>query len=132
MTTEELLIPRFKVIADYPNSLFTIGDILKYNNVLGDFIYYDEEGIVRITPKYYPAIFKLLNWWEERSIEELPEYVKNADGVYKTYFSVPTKVDSLWEWTVVHPTKEFGTEVMYIIDNKVEPSTKEEYEKINN
>lgn len=131
LSKEELLIPRFKVIADYPQSPFTIGDIIKHNAVLDDFIYYDEEGIVRITPKYYPAIFKKLEWWEDRSFEELPEYVKNADGVYKTYFSIPSKNGSLWEWQVVHPTKEYGAEIMYIVDNKMEPSTEEEYEKTN-
>ena len=132
MTPEELLIPRFKVISDYPESPFSIGDILKYNSVLDMYIYFYEDGdVISINPKYYPAIFKPLEWWEERSIEELPEYVKNADGVYKTYFSIPSKNGSLWEWQVVHPTKEYGAEIMYILDNKMEPSTEEEYEKTN-
>lgn len=136
LSKEELLVPRFKVIADFPYNPFNIGQILT------PFFVEDSPNIKKwyvqnnydyswINVEEYPAIFKKLEWWEDRSFEELPEYVKNADGVYKTYFSIPSKNGSLWEWQVVHPTKEYGAEIMYILDNQMEPSTKEEYEKTN-
>lgn len=131
LSKEELLKPRWKVIVKYPGSPWKENDILSdWNEEFGFGI--NKDSWERMyNPLNYPAIFKKLEWWEDRKFEDLPEYVKNADGVYKTYFSIPTKNGSLWEWTVVHPTKEFGTEFMFIIDNKMEPSTKEEYEKQN-
>lgn len=132
MTTEELLKPRWKVIADYPDSPFDVGEIINSNGTVEQF-----ERVVDYTlisnctieyPDDYPAIFKKLKWWEEREFNELPKYVKNKDGVYETFFRTPSKDGSLWEWQVVHPTKEYGAEVMYILDNQMLPSTKEEYE----
>lgn len=75
---ENLLKPRWKVIANYPNSPYKIGQIL--NN---DWHEYDlpANELFSIATIYfeahqYPAIFKKLEWWEERDIEEMPEYVK--------------------------------------------------------
>lgn len=73
MKVEELLKPRYKVIADYPNSEFPVG-IIAYK-------YYAEwvflNGIVStIHLPAYPNIFKKLEWWEEREEKDMPEYVK--------------------------------------------------------
>lgn len=85
MTPEELLTPRFKVIANYPNSPFKIGDILiqkinKPNTFLVEGRTYNDRY-----PDNYPAIFREMNWWEERDINDMPEYVKKAykDTFYK-------------------------------------------------
>lgn len=125
MTPEELLIPRFKVISDYPESPFSIGDILKYNSVLDKYIYFYEDGdVISINPKYYPAIFKKLEWWEERNIEELPEYLQEIiDGkqvVYQVF-----EYDLLQEIVLI----EDSPEVLYL--ENLQPSTKDEYEKTN-
>lgn len=83
---EELLKPRYKVIADYPDSGFEVGSIedrdwCRYEN--GE----DEsEGILwRISD--YPHLFKKLEWWEERKIEELPKFVKRfaEKGIFKIH-----------------------------------------------
>ncbi len=66
LTKEELMKPRFKVISDYPKTPFEIGEILQYNN--------NEVGAIQYRNDY-PAIFQPLQWWEERTVEEMPEYV---------------------------------------------------------
>ncbi len=63
MTPQELLQPRFKVITDYPNSPYSIGDIYP-DYIIGDLV------------RQYPHIFKPLQWWEERKIEDMPTYFK--------------------------------------------------------
>ena len=70
MTTEELMQPRYKVIADYPGNHQRIGHIY---TVIGD-----EESIKNwcSNKDYYPHLFKKLEWWEEREEKDLPKYVK--------------------------------------------------------
>lgn len=64
MTKEEtLLIPRYRVVADYPGNTELIGYIFSSEN---NHSYYDR----------YPAIFQRLNWWEFREESEMPEFVK--------------------------------------------------------
>lgn len=91
MTTEELLRPRWKVIADFPGSKYTMGQIIETN------YWYDrseEKGyeehkmnkswVVRTEWNIssaqffdsYPVIFKKLEWWEERNVKDLPNYVR--------------------------------------------------------
>lgn len=75
MTVEELLKPRFKVIADYPGSECFIGSVICKS---GD-SYRDESGFMIMAtnkPENYPAIFKRLEWWEDRKVEDMPEYLK--------------------------------------------------------
>lgn len=78
MEKEELLKPRYKVIADYPNGVHKIGDTLTHL-IAGTFI--NERIRIKIElPQNYPVIFKPLQWWEERATEELPEYI-NFEGI---------------------------------------------------
>lgn len=82
MTVEELLKPRYKVIADYPSSPFFINDILP--NALKEWQRDNERTKATLNEcEKYPAIFKKLEWWEEREIEDMPEYLKDDNGVYK-------------------------------------------------
>lgn len=87
MTTEQLLVPRFKVIAAYPGSkhYYKVGDILTDNgkdavtNQKGDAVPYGDWA-------QYPHLFKKLEWWHDRSIEDLPKYVNdtmNAGSIHK-------------------------------------------------
>lgn len=62
MTAEELLKPRFVVIADYPLSTSPIGYILE-----------DLTELKVKTYSNYPHLFKRLNWWEYRKIEDMPK-----------------------------------------------------------
>lgn len=95
MNTENLLAPRYKVIADYPRSKFTVGDPLeKYvfkTSELGVYTYVTNIEIplqgANEKPEYVesmPHIFKPLSWWEDRNPDDMPEYVKKNNGeVYK-------------------------------------------------
>lgn len=75
MTTEELLKPRYKVIAEYPQSYLKVGDIFEADNVT----------------KFmanYPHLFKPLAWWEERKVEDMPEYVKYRNKVWQVNWEI--------------------------------------------
>lgn len=77
-----LMITRFKVIADYPYSIFNIGDILEIKETkMGNFVvtYTSDDGLhftgEEVLEKY-PNIFYKLKWYQERTLEDMPEYVK--------------------------------------------------------
>jgi hypothetical protein len=105
MTKEELLKPRYKVMANYPYTPFGIGDIITLKDeqeqvCLINHQHIDEFGVRKnansIFSIYelnnYPHLFKPLHWWEERELSELPEYIMFAkdyagfkkDQVFKT------------------------------------------------
>jgi hypothetical protein len=65
----ELLKPRYKVIADYPNQWHRTGAII--TDLFYDDQYKDESWFAQ-----YPAIFQRLEWWQEISESEMPEYLK--------------------------------------------------------
>jgi len=70
---EQLLKPRYKVIADYPSNDFEIGQILIESNTVEDWLQTDNwlHGIKLSAAKAYPHLFKQLSWWEEREVGEL-------------------------------------------------------------
>lgn len=82
MTVEQLMQPRYEVIADYPDSPFYKNEVLQltYRENNGK-IFGWEDG--KRTPgiwdnEYflkYPHLFRRLEWWERRSVEDMPEYV---------------------------------------------------------
>lgn len=92
MTNKELLKPRWKVIADYPKSVFNVGDIIINNSSQDEYEYisWEDYGKDTYCPNEYPAIFKKLEWWEERELEDLPEYIKSKAGKYIS------RVESYW------------------------------------
>ncbi len=65
MTPEELLIPRYKVIADYPGNEIKVGKVFEPNTD------WPESYL-----KKYPHLFRKLEWWEERELGDMPGYVK--------------------------------------------------------
>lgn len=64
---QELLKPRYKVIGDFPHSSMPVGMVFCKEYSDGDF--WDK----------YPHLFRKLEWWEERTVEEMPEYIKIVD-----------------------------------------------------
>ena len=69
MNAEKLMNPRYEVIADYPSNQNPIGTVLECPNYDNDF-----------TKKYwvesndrYPHLFRKMNWWEKRNIEDMPK-----------------------------------------------------------
>lgn len=89
LSVEELLKTRYKVIAAYPHSIFDVGEILQIGNYDGHLLYKWVDGIgveceeYEVFFKDYPHLFQKLEWWQERSESEMPEYVKDKNGVYK-------------------------------------------------
>lgn len=68
----KLLAPRIKIENNYPNSPFKHYEIIE--NPSAEQILWAKEFTVN---------FRFLQWHEERTIEEMPEYVKTRHGVYK-------------------------------------------------
>jgi len=81
MKQEQLLAPRYEVIADYPGSNFTVGNIINASELNDMSMWLEVMGKKWVDNKLsmfgkYPAIFRRLNWWEKRESSEMPEYVK--------------------------------------------------------
>jgi hypothetical protein len=72
MSREELMKPRFEVMLDYPDSPFVVGDIITYNGVV--YGMGEPQKFVR-EPEKYPHIFRKMNWWEKRTVEQMPKKV---------------------------------------------------------
>ena len=74
MTARELLQPRYEVIADYPKSDFKVGQIIQCSD---DLVNDKDVGAFLLKFKYsfdkYPHLFKKLNWWEHRKVEDMPK-----------------------------------------------------------
>lgn len=93
---EELLLPRYKVINIYPfNNHFMLNEIITLNefdgrkhltkelnepyvlqkplNPLSDIL---PITMYESTFTQYPHLFKKLEWWEDRKVEDMPEYLK--------------------------------------------------------
>lgn len=88
LSVEELLKPRYKVIALWPNCKFSIGDILTFVKEVAQTydMWVDNNGQFHYSNIYgnYPHLFQKLHWAEERELGELPEYVKfNNQFCYK-------------------------------------------------
>ena len=84
MTEQELIIPSYEVIADYPKSPFTIGDILSLHESNHNKVYTTswEETKKRISPEdigKYPFIFKVID--SKDSIERTVVDEVNSDVV---------------------------------------------------
>lgn len=139
MTPEELLLPRYEFIADYPfNIHFKIGDIIvldaedecgKYAKVHS---FHSTENYKHVATFYedflqrYPHIFKPLPWWAGRKHEDMPGYVKRSK-------SGNARRVERWEGVNDNgvPLFEFsfrGTTQRGVI-NEWLPATKEEYQK---
>jgi hypothetical protein len=96
MKAEDLMNPRFEVISDYPNSPFSIGDILHKHfyttSITGMYCYVTnkENPLQGSSANYeietYPHIFKKLNWWEHREEKDMPKRL-----ISKAYSNEETK-----------------------------------------
>jgi hypothetical protein len=91
MTPKELLIPRYKLYSTYPGCPFELGCVLiqqdlgATNNPYYEVGKYGAPKLPSIyNPENYPNNFIKLNWWEDRTINEYPEYLRDIQGeVYK-------------------------------------------------
>lgn len=92
LSVEELLKPRYKVIADWQGNRIPINTIIQLNigpderfqngNVPFPYAYTENGAEAEYTLSPYPHLFQKLEWWQERTEEEMPEYVKGFGKVY--------------------------------------------------
>ena len=90
LSKEELLIPRYKMIADFPWSSrdnHNVGDIFT-DDGKSPVMNQENTPIRAIDWQRFPHLFKELQWWEERKIEDLPEYIKANVHCDEHFFKV--------------------------------------------
>lgn len=142
LTIEELLKVRYKQIADYPEALFHEGDIIKVSELVANHRYlkdsvkhiYDEKFLDQ-----YPHLFKKLQWWQERKIEDLPEYIMIENEGSKLVSYLPEKPVWKVNWKAaffddVKPVSDEYTDLYicwYFWKSQFKPATAEEYELQN-
>lgn len=82
MTPEELMIARIKVTAPWPGMFTTqVGDIINEADVM--YLCLEEADTLDEALNIYPHLFRKMQWWEERMNEDMPDYVKCGNHVYK-------------------------------------------------
>lgn len=91
LTPEELLIPRYKVIADFPLNSHPMGEIIVDPP---DDYYYAGYPMNKSFPlSSMPHIFKKLEWWEDREEKDMPQYVKTTVGIKNALTVAKAKFD---------------------------------------
>ena len=105
MIPEELLRPRYKVIATWPemdNQNYHQGQIIGLNLIdeaTGNKQWFIRRGNGSYYDAFYdmyPHLFKKLDWWEERKQEDMPEYLNcpsrkmlfRVESWHKSYFII--------------------------------------------
>ena len=131
LSKEDLLQERWKVINDYPNSPFEVGNILVKHPADNSYVFWgSSKGTLNPCTRYsldkYPHLFSLLPWWEERSESELPEYIKYGKGaVYKVFgwniedgYALGEKGEDYPLWLQPHVTPSDETEYQQYLTSK--------------
>lgn len=137
MTTEDLLKPRYKVIADYPNSDLPVDLIV---TMYAPSKWIDNNKNYEFTEselwfKRYPHLFKKLEWFEEIDQQNLPArlFIKHNDIIrrFKKFHSsnviqlFDNKGEIEYEESIYEKMDGTGYELYSIQD--CQPSTETEY-----
>jgi hypothetical protein len=109
LSIDELLKPRYEAVSvnenHYPGSFWEVGDIIDPTGKQTQF-------------HLYPHLFKPLQWWEKRSREDLPDYLRlKSDAIEKV---------SNWNDDLVHGNT-FSGGWFDLRPNTIKPATLEEY-----
>ena len=104
MTAAELLIPRFEIIAGYPNSIYAIGDLVEEH--VPDKFHYISDGNHQYassqTLEKYPHLFRKLNWWEHRKEEDMPKKLISMSSKDDPNFDIEKEeVYEILKWDMV-------------------------------
>ena len=103
MTVEELLKPRFEIIDNFPNCSYNLGRILtpiKEGSNYYDCLEASSSELIAF-PEKYPHLFKKLNWWEHRKIEDMPKKLicKAIEGDTEICYIEEWNMEILVGWT---------------------------------
>ncbi|MBP7512576.1 MAG: hypothetical protein KA981_11640 [Bacteroidia bacterium] len=123
---EKLLQPRYKVIATYPKCHWSVGKVLTADSEG----WFEVELDWRVELEYmdaFPHLFRKLEWWEEREVSEMPEYVKiiNTNPIAKVGEIIKTN-----KWNSV-PNKFYfidadGDHAFIFVSDAI-PATEQDY-----
>ncbi len=136
MTNEELLIPRYKVIAEHPSSRLKLGQVFHLDqiNPEGKWHQYTEAEPVHLEEDShvkYPAIFKRLEWWEERNIEDMPKYLKVFDSIVVRIIRYNISQAAFPYAVAKKLNNKSNVNLLFGIDNLM-PATEQEYKNYIN
>lgn len=135
MTTEQLLIQRYKVIAPYPGCGYQVGDIiLEVDANLSKFVKQgDDRNFQYIQyPANYPANFQPLPWYAERKKSEMPEFIKCDERVWKVKewcIDLFGKFFPMNEVDAEEETENFANIKWHFSKEKFLPCTSADYEQ---
>lgn len=92
LDVKELMRPRYEVIADYPGNQNKVGSII----VCPDYDFTAQYWIE--ANDKYPHLFKKLNWWEHRKVEDMPMFLRSdLDAKSPTFHKiVEWRMRELW------------------------------------
>lgn len=86
MTVAELLNPRVRVVAGWPDmsKRIEVGQVLGYKKDFGGgYCNLFSDWLPATDVERFPHLFEPIEWWEGRDVKDMPKYVKYDDKVYK-------------------------------------------------
>ncbi len=124
MSNEDLLKPRYEVIAEDTSGDFNKGDVLR--DLYGDGMLYGSISTTGFTQPLldkYPHLFRKLHWAEKRDLKDLPQHISINKKVYKI---------DLWETYLGNRPRSRAENSQLGIDwhfhkHESRPATKQEY-----
>lgn len=145
MTPEELLKPRYKVIAEDTSGDWNLNSILEFNPDWQNrpvHTLYDDEGSRSFSPAYFdqfPHLFAPLPWYADRKPEDMPEYLKvNVDNTalfngdyHKVHVWKINAAGHFYCLLEVDRQKSLADMFRYFPEHFI-PATKEEYDNYMN
>lgn len=121
----DLLAPRFKVVADYPNSNFDVGEIIEFKPLRkgnGRWIAFGKYSVTHPNElNKFPHLFKKLEWYEDRDFKDWPKYVKWEEDI----------IFEVLNWRTNPNTSQLDgvyTDYGFLFIKDIIPATKEEFE----
>lgn len=129
MNAQELMKPRFEVIAVFPfcpvvikeqlervtNTLFIVSKIGENANV------WHLSEIEK-----YPHLFRKLNWWDKRNIEDMPTYIKSETQVVKPDWQLEEWMGNKYLRAYDSSAKKYNMSLSFKLQ-LFEPATEQEY-----
>ncbi len=135
LTVEELIKPRYQVIADYPGSEFQVGYIVELKDIYPySGMSFSLNGGIVVAPSWfdkYPHLFKKLAWYERRELRDMPDYVKvvNPNSLWED--TPPGCIRCVAEWKFNDNNKLICDLFPLIVNNiqlyRLEPATRQDY-----